>query len=330
MRTTRSQVGGRAVLRAAALGVLAPAVCWGQGLTVDRIAGQVNDRIITLSQVLALSRAKEAEARLLYDGERLETQIREARLDALNQLVERALIVGDFERQENLQLPEKIVDDEMRRIIEEMHGGDRNAFRESMQADGYSVEDIRTQIRERIIVQLMRQRMVTGEIFVSPRKIEQYYLDRQEEFRRPGAIHVVLVQAGEPAGGGGLAGDVLGRVRERVEAGASIEAAVDAAKDGSGLELRVRDFGWIARGYLRPELDPVAFGLDPGQSGGPVETADGWFLVFVRDRRGETIPPIDEVRQEIEERLESEERNRRHREWIESLRRRSYVRIDYP
>lgn len=318
---------GRAGFVAAAW-LLAVAGARGQGLMVDKIAGQVNGRIITFSEVLSLSRPAEADLRRRYEGAELEEKILEVRRDALNQLIERALIVWDFEQQEELQLPEKVVDDEMRRVIEEMHGGDRNAFRERMTADGFTMEEVRKQIRERIIVQLMRQRMVTAEIFVSPRKIERFYEENREEFRQGAGVKVVLVQGPETNPGAADVPAVLGQVRERVANGATVANAVDAVAAERGMQLRVQDLGWLERGDLRPELDPVAFELEGGHSAEPVKTDDGWFLVFVEDRRPDEILPLDDVRHDIEGRLEIEERNRRQQEWIDSLRKRSYVRVN--
>ncbi len=44
------------------------------------------------------------------------------------------------------------------------------------------------------------------------------------------------------------------------------------------------DLGWLPRGYMPPEFDAVAFALQPGEVGGPVQTIYGWHVVKVLER----------------------------------------------
>lgn len=44
------------------------------------------------------------------------------------------------------------------------------------------------------------------------------------------------------------------------------------------------DLGWLPRGYMPPEFDDVAFALQPGEVGGPVQTIYGWHIIKVLER----------------------------------------------
>lgn len=44
------------------------------------------------------------------------------------------------------------------------------------------------------------------------------------------------------------------------------------------------DLGWLPRGYMPEEFDEVAFSLQPGEVGGPVQTIYGWHVIQVLER----------------------------------------------
>src|SRR5437763_15832830 len=74
---------------------------------IDGIAAIVNGDIITYSQVRGLSAPRERLLRTQYHGEELEKQIQAARSAALQDLIDRQLIVQSFHK-EKLELPEHL------------------------------------------------------------------------------------------------------------------------------------------------------------------------------------------------------------------------------
>ncbi|MEN8180319.1 MAG: peptidylprolyl isomerase [Pseudomonadota bacterium] len=62
------------------------------------------------------------------------------------------------------------------------------------------------------------------------------------------------------------------------------QAAVNHSIDPRAKQT-LGDFGWVEEGSGFPELDKLAFSLEPGELGGPVESPAGWHLVLVTDQR---------------------------------------------
>ncbi|MCU7935334.1 MAG: peptidylprolyl isomerase [Candidatus Thiodiazotropha sp. (ex Dulcina madagascariensis)] len=54
------------------------------------------------------------------------------------------------------------------------------------------------------------------------------------------------------------------------------------------------DFGWVEEGSGFPELDELAFVLEVGELGGPVQTPAGWHLLVVSDQRPSRYTDIDD------------------------------------
>ncbi len=287
----------------------------------------VDHEIITLKDVNQyMAPALEVLVRT-YSGqpEVLRQKIEEARRDALDQLVERKLILHEFDRA-GYNLPESLVEDRLKERIRERTGGDRAAFIRTLQAQGLTLEAFRRRIREDFIVGAMRARHIPADIVVSPFKIEQYYAENLDRFRikdqiklRALMLHAGATRPREAARA--LGREILAKLREGVP-------FADLARVYSEDTYRAQggDRGWIERGDLRKELADAAFGLPPGQPSDLIEVGDTFWVLLVEDARANQIRTLPEVREEIVNLLRTREQERLNREWIERLKAKSFVR----
>jgi len=74
-------------------------------------------------------------------------------------------------------------------------------------------------------------------------------------------------------------------------------------------------------------LDEKDFTADPGAAAGLPEPAD-FYLMLVEDKRTAHVKSLSEVKEEIEKNLGGEERQRLHKQWIDRLKSKAFVR--YP
>ena len=77
---------------------------------------------------------------------------------------------------------------------------------------------------------------------------------------------------------------------------------------------------------LRKELADVAFQLKAGDRSGVIETGGAYYLMLVEDTHPQHVKPLTEVRGQIEQELLSQERDRLQKQWIERLRKKTFVR----
>jgi peptidyl-prolyl cis-trans isomerase SurA len=75
---------------------------------IDGVVAIVNSNVITYSQVMELVQPVDRELRRSFSGQELEDQRRKAQEDALNTLIERALIVQEFDAK-GYKIPETYV-----------------------------------------------------------------------------------------------------------------------------------------------------------------------------------------------------------------------------
>ena len=130
------------------LASLAPSV-QAEPAVIDGIAAQVNGDVVTFSQVRDLVGPRERALRGQFTGQELVDKVREARKGALQDLIDRALIIQEFKKKE-FAIPQHIVDDRIDTIIREDFGGDRQAFIRTLQAQGYTLTKFREAEKEKI------------------------------------------------------------------------------------------------------------------------------------------------------------------------------------
>src|ERR1700744_1820274 len=88
-----------------AVGSLIPQIRSAEPEVIDGVAAVVNGDVITFSQVQEVSGPRERTLREQFTGQELIEKIKEARLAALSDLIDRQLIVGEFKKKE-FNIPE--------------------------------------------------------------------------------------------------------------------------------------------------------------------------------------------------------------------------------
>jgi parvulin-like peptidyl-prolyl isomerase len=149
---------------------------------IDGVAAIVNDKVITFSEVRDYVQPVVQELRRDYEGKELYGKVREAQLDALNNLIERNLILQEF-NDKGYNIPSTVVDEQLNDQIANEFGGDRAAFIKTLEAQHITLSQYRDKLREQIIVQAMRNRKTEDEVVVSPYKIEKYYKEHQDDYK---------------------------------------------------------------------------------------------------------------------------------------------------
>jgi peptidyl-prolyl cis-trans isomerase SurA len=293
---------------------------------IDGIAAIVNGEIITYSQVRQVSGPRERLLRSQLKGEELEKQLNAARDAALQDLIDRQLIVQSFKK-EKFELPDYFVEQRVNDIIREEFGGDRGTFIKTLQAQNYSMSEFRKMEKEKIIVAAMRGKNVKPVTTISPAKINEYYAKHKAEFTAKEEVKLRLIMIptraaeGNSAAQKAIAEEILGKLAD----GAPFDRMAqmyseDATRDSGG------DWGWIERKTLAPQLEKVAFNLPAGRVSHVIELGPNYYILKVEEKRGGQTPSFAKLRPEIEKKLIQEEQQRQQEIWLAGLRQKAYIR----
>jgi peptidyl-prolyl cis-trans isomerase SurA len=299
---------------------------------LNGIAAVVNGEIITFSQVRELVGARERSAAEIYQGEELQRRIKEMRQGAVQDLVDRALILQEFRKKE-FNIPSYIIDDSINRIIRQEFGGDRTAFVKTLQAQGYTMARFREVEKDKITVQAMRQAKTSDNIIVSPVKIREYYNKNSAAYTLPEQVKLRMIVLKEGSSNGDAPSDssagkkqMAAELREKLAGGAEFDRLAQMYSEDSTSDMG-GDWGWIERKTLNEDLAKVAFSLKPGEISTVTQLDNGYYILMVEARKPAVTKPLSEVQPEIVQALIQEEKLKGQERWLKSLREKAYIKI---
>lgn len=292
---------------------------------VDGIAAIVNGDVVTYSQVRVVSAPREKLLRSQFTGEQLGAKIKEARQAALQDLIDRQLIIQAFKK-ENYQVPDHYVEERLHDIIRESFGGDRNTFIKTLEAQNFTLGEFKQMEMERMIVQAMRGRNVKMNLIISPTKVEEYYKAHVDEFSAKEQVKLRMIMISSKADSGNsaaqkaMAEEVLGKLVGGAEFDRMAQIySEDSTRDVGG------DWGWIERKTLAGPLEDIAFYLAIGQTSGIIDFGGNYYILKVEDKRGGDTKSLADVRQDIEKKLIQLEAQSLQERWLTSLRSKAYI-----
>ena len=245
--------------------------------------------------------------------------------DAIQNLIDRVLIVKEFRKDEKRQIPQQYIENAVSEELAERFEGDRSKFLAYLRSKGQTIRDYRREVEENIIFQYMQGQQRKSQSIISPVRIETYYNENKDRFYREDEVHLRLIQLTRTDAETDASLMEQGRmIVARFKAGEKFE---ELAKQFSKDLKRSKggDWGWLKRSDFRKEFSEVAFSLKKGDASDSVLLPEGAFILFAEDRRFAGIQPLDEVRDQIERVLVQQMGRAAQERWLERLRRNGYV-----
>jgi len=294
---------------------------------VNYINAVVHNSVITRSEVESDVLLLAEEYQRLYGRQPVvfQQKLTEALKDSLNQAIERQLILRDFIAS-GYNLPESVIDEVVQREVKSTYG-DRATLTRTLQARGLTYEKWRQQARDRFLISQLRLKNIYQETIISPYKIETYYNENKSAYLVEDQVKLRMIMLNKPDDADeteatrALAQELLSKLK----AGAAFSEMASIYSQGAQ-RTQGGDWGWAERKTLRNELAEAAFQLKPGELSEVIETPPAFFIMLVEDQRVSHSKPIAEVREEIEQTLLKQERDRLQKKYVEKLRKKTFVR----
>ena len=297
--------------------------------TINGIKAVVHDSVITLQEVIKVTAPAEELLQRRYGGQPAvyERELRKIQEENLDERLERQLILHDFTAG-GYNFPEPLLQEAVDDEIRTAYGG-REKLIKSLQASGITYEKFRRQTRDNIIVRALRGKNVAQEIIISPHKIESYYLANKDKYKVADEVKLRMIVMNIPTEA--EAESVrkrLEEIRGQVKGGASfteMAATYSQGRQPGG------DWGWVQQfdvdgaSVLRKELAGPAFSLKPGEMSEIVIAGNSAYLMLVEEKRPAHTKALGEVRDEIENTLNVQERTRLEKVWIERLKKKTFM-----
>ena len=284
------------------------------GALLDSYAALVNGQVITVGDVLAALQPAHDRLAAIYSGRELEDKLLVEYETIRANLIEAELILLDFEMQGG-SVPDHAIENHINTVIHERFQDDRTAFLKALAAERLTFSEWRKQMKDQLIVQLMRQREVSSKIFITPLDLQTAYDRRHAEFNLPERVQLRTLTL--PPAGGSVD---PGKLASRLQAG---DMSFDeAAAAGATLQ---DDPEFIDLPSLTEPIRNAIADLAPGGVSAPVDIQGSRYLIQLVERQPAHIQSLDEVAPELEQDLRHAEFERLNKIWLDSLRAKYYV-----
>lgn len=291
----------------------------------DRIVAIVNDEVITmfdLNSALSSYRKKIEES---YRGRDKDGVIAEAKVAMLNKLIDSYLL-----EQEAKKAGIAVKDEEVIETIEGLLGKrniKREDFAEILIKEGSSFEVYKKEIGDQMTRMRFIRRELRPKVTVSEDEIGEYYRKHREDYEgretvRIKQIFIPIPKDCDPEMKAKLKADTE-MIRKQINTAESFDLAAATYSEVSVSG----DTGFIGRGMILPAVEEVAFSLGKDEISNVIESSIGFHIIMVIDKRGGGLKPLESVREEIKEKIEGEEMDKKYEEWIGELRKKSHIEI---
>ena len=295
---------------------------------VDRIIAYVNDDIITLSELNERTNALvAAQQQNPFQRER-EQSLEEMRYTMLNRLIDERLASQEISRLK-ITVSEEEIDETIARIMKE-NRLTKETLEAELRKDERTIADLRQQIKEGLEQRKLVSREVQSKTVITDEIVEAYYQSNMHDFQekerwRIQDIYLPYYPDDTPEERARLR-NLAQEILERVRAGVDFGLLAKNYSQGPGAEAG-GDMGYFARGELEPVLEAAVENLRAGEVSPDIETTRGIHIIKVTEVDRSPPKALDEVRESIRNLLYKREVEFRYREWLSSLRERSYVKI---
>lgn len=287
------------------------------GKELNSILASVNGEAVSLHDILPYTREKEYVAYASRQVGELPQVIAEIRRKAVDDIIDRKLIVADYHTGK-YRIPVQEIDAELDRIALNMGAKSRQDFIAKLRRAGIEYSKMRREAEEYMAVQLMLQRCALIGNQVTPEELFNYYKMHKDEFCEPDSIELamILVKDETPAE------NIAKKLQESPESFAEL---ANLYSEGPGRQ-NGGVLGRIEVKRLRPEFAEAITEFADGKIYGPVKTAEGInFLRIVKFIPGSSNDYFA-VLPRIREKLETKRRAERFENYKSSLREKAVIR----
>lgn len=288
---------------------------------IDGIAAQVGSDIVLVSEVRNLIGPMEGKLRAAGAPE---NELEALRADALERLIERALIRQVVRRAE-LEATDLEVDNAIGTIARE-NGLSQAQLVATVEGEGLPYEVYRERIRGEIEQSKVLNGMVAAKVRLEEAELRAAYHEQYQDQPQGGdevrLRHLLVALTSEGPEAKRAACATAERARVRLVAGEPFDVVASQVSEkvpGSA------DLGWIHEGRLASWMSGKVGGAQPGAVTEVIETDFGCNVLQVIDRRPYQPKTFEEVKGELHERMFAERMQKEYLKFMDKLREQTYI-----
>jgi len=301
---------------------------------VDRVVAEVNDDVITLSE---LEKAGESYFKRIRDNapaREVKIALEKAREEVLASLVDKMLL-----QQEAAKMSISVSEAEIDMAIDQILARNKATiedFKKDLAAMHLTEQQYREDLRDQMLQSKLSNFQVRSRIVITEEDIQEYYQKQYTQENQESGYYLLQMgftweEQGNLVMPGTIAKQDAGKraeeIRDRVLDGESFKdlaksfSNLPSAKDGG-------DIGLIKKDEMARYMRDTVLAMKPGEVSPIVETESGYqFFKLLSVREGDMVilAPYESVRVEIRDLLYQEEIKEQYDIWVKELREKAYI-----
>ena len=308
------------------------------GEVVDRVVAEVNDDVITLSEIEEEGKGLFRKIALEVPAQDRLSAIEQVRKDILRSMIDQKLIQQEAAKQGIIVTSEEI--DTMVEQMLQASNITREQLLEELEASGVDEASYRSNIESQIYQSKLLNIDVRSRVVITEEAILDHYDTRYTKHIPEGGYY--LLQIG--IGWGETEGEDLDPAvieQRKLSARQRAERVQKLARSGSDFKELARkfsdlpsaaeggDIGVFEEEEMASYMRGAVTSLNPGEVSAIVETPVGYqFFKLLSSKEGGIVmlAPYSQVKEEIREILYDQELRKEYEEWIEEIRSEAYIR----
>jgi peptidyl-prolyl cis-trans isomerase SurA len=289
----------------------------GGSEVVDRIVAEVNDEIITMSEVQNMAKALEAQADMKPTGKE-DRQIQRKMLDTL---INRKLARAEAKKR-GITMSDKELAQALDQFKQRNNIPNDEALKQALSQAGLTLNEFKQQLTDQFIQNRLVMAVVGSKVEVKDADIRKIY---EEKFKESGVqVHLRIIKLPYPPGA---------TEAQKVEQKDKAETIIKEARQGlpfpeiaSKLSVSQTDLGYVATNDVAPSLEEHLTRMKPKEVL-PIETPEGFQLIQLVDRRTGQPRSFEEAAPVIKNMLMDREAEKYFEEWIKGIRDKAHIKI---
>jgi peptidyl-prolyl cis-trans isomerase SurA len=312
-----TKIAGRRIVAVIAVLVLLGLVRTGVAEVVDRIVAEVNDEIITMSELQNMAKAIQTQSGVKPTGQ-IDSKVQREMLEAL---IDRKLAKAEAKRR-GITVAPKELEEALGRFKQRNNIPDDETLAKALANQGLSLKEFKQQISDQMIRDRLLAVAVGTKISVSDADVQRFY---DQHFKQGGAqVRLLTVSIPFPPGATDEQKEETKRKAESILE--DVQRGISFAEAAGKLSLSPSDLGYVSQSDLDPRLAEYLDKIKPKEVA-PVATPEGFQLVQIVDRRSGQARSFAEAAPQIRQILSQQEMEKQFTEWVKTLRGKAHIKV---
>jgi len=291
---------------------------------IDRIVAIVGPDAVTLSEIQTEMAPALADINQRYRGAELASAVDKLKRSTLNSIIDKHLQIQEAKVQGIEVTDEEVnaaIDDIMKR-----NKLDKASFITALANEGYTYDDYKKTLGDQLLIMRLVGRAIKSKISIKEEEIVNYFNQNKAKFVQPETVRVANILF--PVKGNDMDAALKDAqdARAKIMAGTPFEEMA-ATCTGNPDAAKSCVLGSFKRGELSPDVEAKAFSMAAGEVSEPLKTDKGYQLVKIMEKTPGKEATLEDVRPQIIDELTSKQGETLFADWLQELRKHTYVEI---